>query len=67
MPKLLTDGKIKFGGYTFPDRKKTALCIEEGNSIVVYGYFGSVEQANEFIERIAKMLGAEGEQPAEGE
>ena len=49
MPKVLTDGKTKIGAYRFPDRKKPCLCIEEGNSIVVYGHFNTFEGAEEFM------------------
>ena len=59
MPKVLTNGKISIGAYMFPDRKKPCLCIEEGNQIVVYGHFNTKEGANEFIEKLGKMVGAE--------
>lgn len=58
MPKVLTDGKTKIGAYHFPDRKKPCLCIEEGNSIVVYGHFNTFEGAEEFVERLGKLVGA---------
>ena len=58
MPKVLTDGETKIGAYTFPDRKKPALCIEEGNTITVYGYFSSVDGANKFIDKLGKMVHA---------
>lgn len=58
MPKVLTDGKIKIGAYRFDDRKKIALCIEEGNSIVVYGYFNTFEGADEFMEKLGELVGA---------
>ena len=58
MPKVLTDGKTKIGAYHFPDRKKPCLCIEEGNSIVVYGHFSTFEGAEEFIERLGEFVGA---------
>ena len=59
MPKVLTNGKIKLGAYRFPDRKKIALCVEEGNVITVYGYFKSSEGANEFMNKIAEIIGCE--------
>lgn len=62
MPKVLTDGKMKIGAYMFPDRKKPALCIEEGNTIKVYGYFQGSEQASEFMTRLGKMVHAEFEE-----
>ena len=62
MHKVLTDGKTKIGAYTLPDRKKPALCIEEGNAIKVYGYFQSEEQADEFMTTLGKMVHAEFEE-----
>lgn len=43
----------------FPDRKKPALCVEEGSSIRVYGYFQSKEGADEFINKLGKMVNAQ--------
>lgn len=57
MPKVLTDGITKIGAYRFSDRKKPCLCIEEGNSIVVYGHFNTFDGANEFMERLSKLVG----------
>lgn len=57
MAKVLTDGKTKIGAYRFVDRKKIALCIEEENSIVVYGYFNTFEGADEFMDRLGKLVG----------
>ena len=57
MPKVLTDGKTKIGAYRFTDRKKPCLCIEEGNSIVVYGHFNTFEGADEFMNRLGKLVG----------
>ena len=58
MAKVLTDGKTKIGAYRFPDRKKPCLCIEEGNSIAVYGHFNTFEGADEFMNRLGKLIGA---------
>ena len=58
MPKVLTDGKTKIGAYHFSDRKKPCLCIEEGNSIVVYGHFNTFEGGEKFMERLGKLVGA---------
>ena len=58
MAKVLTDGKIKIGAYMFPDRKKPCLCIEEGNQIVVYGHFNTIDGANKFVEKLGNMVGA---------
>ena len=58
MPKVLTNEKIKIGAYLFPDRKKPSLCIEQGSKIVVYGHFNSIEQADEFMDKLAELCGA---------
>ena len=55
--KVLTNGKINIGAYLFPDRKKPSLCIEQGAEIVVYGHFNSIEQADEFMYKLAEMCG----------
>ena len=59
MARTLTDGKISIGAYMFPDRKKPCLCIQEGNKIVVYGHFNTVEGADEFINKLGEMVGAD--------
>ena len=62
MPKVLTyDGKIKIGAYMFPDRKKPCLCIQEGNKIIAYGTFNSIESADNFMNALADFLGAKKE------
>ena len=58
MRRVLTNGKIKIGVYKFSDRKRPALCIEEGNAIRVYGYFHNEEEANEFMEKLGNLVGA---------
>ena len=58
MPRVLTNGKINIGAYLFPDRKKPSLCIEQGAEIVVYGHFNSIEQADEFMDKLAELCGA---------
>ena len=58
MPKVITNGKIRIGAYLFPDRKKPSLCIEQGSEIVVYGHFNSIEQADEFMDKLAELCGA---------
>ena len=55
--KVLTNGKINIGAYLFPDRKKPSLCIEQGAEIVVYGHFNSIEQADEFMDKLAELCG----------
>ena len=62
MPRVLTNGKIKAGAYMFSDRKLPAVCVEEGNSIIVCGRFNSIESANLFMDKIAEMIGVEPEQ-----
>ena len=57
MPRVLTNGKIKVGAYRFPDRKRIALCVEEGNTINVCGYFSSVDNAEFFMNKIAEIIG----------
>ena len=59
MPKVLTNGKVSIGAYMFHDRKRPALCVEEGNKITVYGYFTTVEGAEELMEKLGKMVGAD--------
>ena len=56
--KVLTNGKINIGAYLFPDRKKPSLCIEQGAEILVYGHFNSIEQADEFMNKLAELCGA---------
>lgn len=61
MPKVLTNGKIRIGAYSLPDRKKIALCVEEGNEIVVCGYFTKLGNAEYFMDKLAECVGAEEE------
>ena len=65
MAKKLTNGKISIGAYMFPDRKKPCLCVEEGNTCVIYGHFNTVEGADKFIDILGKMVGALFEEGAE--
>ena len=58
MPKVITNGKVRIGAYLFPDRKKPSLCIKQGSEIVVYGTFNSIEQADEFMDKLAELCGA---------
>lgn len=57
MPKVLTNGKIKAGAYRFSDKKRIALCVEEGSVIRVCGYFTSEECANFFMDKVAECVG----------
>ena len=65
MPRVLTDGKIKIGAYRLPGKKKIALCVEEGNEIVVCGYFTRLELAEYFMDKLAEIIGVEMEQESE--
>lgn len=58
MSNASTNRKIKIGAYNFSNRKKPCLCIEEGNRIVVYGYFNSSEDAEEFMKKFGELVGA---------
>lgn len=57
MLKVITNGKIRIGAYLFPDRKKPSLCIEQSAEIVVYNHFNSIEQADEFMDKLAELCG----------
>ena len=57
MPKVLTSEKIKVGAYRFRDKKRIALCVEEGNTITICGYFSSEERAEFFMDKVAECLG----------
>lgn len=61
MPKVLTNEKISIGAYLCPDRKKPLLCIEQDAKIVAYGTFNNIEQADEFMDKLAELCGAEKE------
>ena len=56
MQRVLTDGKTFIGVYTLQDRKRPALCIKEGNRIVVYGYLRNEDAGNEFMDELGKMV-----------
>ena len=66
MAKVLTNGKISIGAYMFPDRKKPCLCIEEGNEVVVYGHFNTIDGAKEFMDKLGRLVGAEMEGAEDG-
>lgn len=57
MPKVLTNGKIKAGAYRFSDKRRIALCVEEGNAITICGYFTSEEHAKFFMDKVAECVG----------
>lgn len=58
MAKVLTDGTTSIGAFMFSDRKKPCLCIQKGNGIVVYGHFIDDKRANDFMNEVAKFVGA---------
>lgn len=51
------DKDISIGAMHFPDRKKPALCIMEGNTVYVYGYFNSDDCAILFMQTLEELLG----------
>lgn len=62
MPRVLIGiNGVKLGAYKFPDRKKPALCVENGNTITVYGYFKDTETAKNFMHELAQAVGAKEE------
>lgn len=58
MAKVLTDGNVKIGAYTFPDRKRPVLAVEKGNTITCYGHFNSAESAENFMRELAILVKA---------
>ena len=60
MARVLTNGKIKLGAYRFNDRKRIALCVAEGNEIVICGYFSNEENAEFFMDKLGECVGADG-------
>ena len=58
MATVITNGEIKIGVYHFSDRKKPALCVAEGSSIVICGYFSSESNAEYFMDKLAECVGA---------
>ena len=61
MAKALTNGEISIVATKVPLRKKTALCIQKGTALKVYGYFSYDEDADEFMERLAEFCHAKKE------
>ena len=59
MPKVITNEKIKIGAYLFERQKKPRLCVQEATGeLTIYGIFNSIEQANEFMNKLAELCGA---------
>lgn len=48
---------VSMCAWKFPDREKPALCIVEGNTVQVYGYFNSDDCAILFMQKLAELLG----------
>lgn len=48
---------ISIGAMKFPDKKRPALCITEGSTAQVYGYFNNDECAMLFMQKLAELLG----------
>lgn len=59
--RALTDGKTSIGAQLFSNRKKPAICVQKGNKIKIYGYFQSVEAAQEFMHELAILVKAKEE------
>lgn len=51
------DKDVSVGATKFPDRKRPALFIMEGNTAQVYGYFNNDECAILFMQKLAELLG----------
>lgn len=68
MPNVLTwkNEKISIGAFVMPDKKRPAIGIMEGNKCVVYGHFASEEAADDFMERLAQLVGAIEEDEEDG-
>ena len=60
--KALTDGKTSIGAQLFPDRKKPVIYVQKGNKNKIYGYFQSIETAEEFMRELAILIGVKEEQ-----
>lgn len=56
---ITTNGKLKAGAYMMPGKKRPALCIEQDGVIKVYGSFSSEEHANEFMDKLGELVGAQ--------
>lgn len=61
MAKAITNGEALISATKVPLRKKTALCIQNGSGLKVYGYFSSEEAADEFMERLGNFCFAKKE------
>lgn len=61
MALVLTNGRISVGAYKFPNTKKIAICVKEGNKITVCGYFDKDENAEYFMNKLGECVGVEHE------
>ena len=62
MALILTNGEMLIGKYVIPKRKKPCLCIQEGNTIKVYGTFTNEKLAKEFMEKLTEFVLVEEEE-----
>jgi hypothetical protein len=60
--KVLKKGNTEIGAFDFPDRRKPMLGIRIGNEVICYGSFRSKESADDFMEELAELVGAEPEE-----
>lgn len=58
MNVCVADGKIKIGVCRIPQRKKLCLCVEEENTIHVYGTFINQASATAFMDYLIKFVDA---------
>lgn len=59
MPKVITNKKISIGAYLFERQKKPRLCVQEATGeLTIYGTFNGIEQADEFMDKLAELCGA---------
>lgn len=51
------DKDVSIEAMKFPDREKPALCIIEGTTATVYGYFRDDYSAETFMQKLAELFG----------
>lgn len=56
--KVLKKNKVEIGAFRVPTRRKPALGVQVDNFCSVYGYFQNEKAADEFMEQLAKFVGA---------
>jgi len=57
MTGIKNEEKGLFIGYsTFPDRKKPAICVMEGNRVYSLGTFTDEKRAQFFIDKLYELL-----------